>query len=140
MRGTLVAMAAASAVLLCGCAGESPPEPTGTVPTGTVPTATLPTATYPTPPTSTPTTPTSTPTAEGAVLTVRGTVAPGVEANCLVLVAEEREYLLLDAGPEVRPGAEIVVRGRLQPGLPTTCMQATPLVVLEAEPVQGGAS
>ena len=73
-------------------------------------------------------------------VTVRGTVARGVEPNCLVLATGEREYLLLRPGPEARPGAEVVVRGTVRPGLPTTCMQGTPLVVDAVDPVGGGAT
>ncbi|WP_019819132.1 hypothetical protein [Saccharomonospora saliphila] len=128
MREVLPVVAAV-AVVLSGCA-DGPTPPAGPSPTGTSPTG-------PSAPPSTPTTDTS---AEGTAVTVRGTVARGVEAGCLVLATGQREYLLLRAGPELRPGAEVVVRGRTRPAMPTTCMQGVPLVVEEVEPVRAGPS
>ncbi|KHF45625.1 hypothetical protein MINT15_08420 [Saccharomonospora viridis] len=71
---------------------------------------------------------------------VHGTVERGVEPNCLVLVTDEQEYLLVNAGPEVRPGARVVVRGTPEPDLVTTCMQGVPLVVDDVDLAEGGAT
>ncbi|WP_007026037.1 hypothetical protein [Saccharomonospora iraqiensis] len=73
-------------------------------------------------------------------VTVRGTVARGVEPNCLVLFTDRKEYLLLRAGPGLRPGTEVVVWGTPRPGMPTTCMQGTPLVVREVDRVGAGST
>ncbi|MBB5159786.1 hypothetical protein [Saccharopolyspora phatthalungensis] len=63
---------------------------------------------------------------------MRGVVRRGVEPGCLVLGTAERQYLLVNPSPALRPGVTAVVRGRLEPALVTTCMQGTPLVVSEA--------
>ncbi|MEY7973062.1 hypothetical protein AB8O38_13795 [Saccharomonospora xinjiangensis] len=122
--GIVVAVFTSSAVLLAACSGSDDQ--------GEPPPASPPPATTPGQPDPTPT--------EGAEVTLRGTVSRGVEPNCLVLTAGGREYLLLEGGPEVRPGAEVVVHGTLRPGMATTCMQGTPLVVDDADLVEGGST
>lgn len=64
-------------------------------------------------------------------MTITGTVAAGVEANCVLL----NGYLLL-GGPRdlLRDGAKVTVTGRPQPGLMTTCQQGTPFAVDSAQP------
>jgi hypothetical protein len=63
-------------------------------------------------------------------MTITGTVAAGVEANCLLL----NGYLLI-GGPHdlLRDGAKVTVTGKPQPGLMTTCQQGTPFVVDSAQ-------
>ncbi|OQO89874.1 hypothetical protein B1813_18690 [Saccharomonospora piscinae] len=117
-----VAIATLAVVLLCGvtsCADDPGPGEQESPPSPPARTTTPPDSRVPEP------------------VTVRGTVVEGVEPNCLVLETGEREYLLLEAGAEVRPGAELVVRGTPRPGLATTCMQGTPLVVEDTGPVTG---
>lgn len=63
-------------------------------------------------------------------MTVRGTVAAGVEAGCLILDTGTAQYLLLGADPAIAvAGAEVEVTGRAQPGQMTTCQQGTPFEV-----------
>ncbi|WP_040922057.1 hypothetical protein [Saccharomonospora xinjiangensis] len=121
--GIVVALFTSSAVVLAACSGsddQGEPPPAS-------------------PPATTPGQPDPTPT-EGTEVTLRGTISRGVEPNCLVLTTGGREYLLLEGGPEVRPGAEVVVHGTLRPGMATTCMQGTPLVVDDADLVEGGST
>ncbi len=123
MRGIVVVVLALTAVGLAGCSDPGGPE---------APSPGRPPATTPQQPAPGPT--------EGAEVTLRGTVTRGVEPNCLVLATGGREYLLLEAGPDVRPGVEIAVRGTVRPGMATTCMQGTPLVVDDADLVEGGST
>ena len=70
-------------------------------------------------------------TDEGRLMTLTGTVAPGVEAGCLLL----DNYLLLGGARDVvYPGARVTVTGRVRSGLMTICQQGTPFVVETAEP------
>jgi hypothetical protein len=64
-----------------------------------------------------------------ARVTVRGTVTDGVEAGCVLLVADGVVYLLLGQRGQLAEGADVTVEGTLKPGLMTTCQQGTPLVV-----------
>jgi hypothetical protein len=66
--------------------------------------------------------------ASGTV-TVTGTVAYGVEPNCVLV----NGYLLV-GGPRqlFTAGALVTVTGRVEPDMMTTCQQGTPLVVESA--------
>ena len=65
-----------------------------------------------------------------ATVTVTGTIADGVEPNCVLL----NEYLLLGGPRELfTAGAVVTVTGRVQPDMVTTCQQGIPLVVESAE-------
>ena len=72
----------------------------------------------------------------GQEITATGRVEAGVEARCFLLPGQGRTpYLLVGGDPSVvKPGAHLVVRGRPDPGAPSTCMQGTPLHVIEAHP------
>jgi hypothetical protein len=133
--GNIAAVFALLAFGLSGCADEyGPDEPSTTSPPpATTPGQSGPERSRPPEP------PSSTNPKEGQVL-VHGTVERGVEPNCLVLVTDEQEYLLVNAGPEIRPGARIVVRGTPEPDLVTTCMQGVPLVVDDVDLAEGGAT
>lgn len=62
-------------------------------------------------------------------VTVTGTVAFGVEPNCVLL----NQYLLLGGPRELfTAGALVTVTGRVEPDRMTTCQQGTPLVVTSA--------
>ena len=63
--------------------------------------------------------------------TLRGTASEGVEANCLVLAADDgKSYLLLGGDPNlINSGARIEVQALIQPDLMTTCQQGIPAVV-----------
>ena len=68
------------------------------------------------------------------LVTLRGTVSPGVEAGCTILTAGDRVYEL--QGPAVanlRHGA-VAVHGYTVEGLMTICQQGTPFRVLEVLP------
>jgi hypothetical protein len=65
------------------------------------------------------------------IVTLHGSVSPGVEAGCTILTAGDKVYEL--QGPAVatlRTGA-VVVRGYEVEGLMTICQQGTPFRVLE---------
>ncbi|WP_307849451.1 hypothetical protein [Qaidamihabitans albus] len=117
MRAVLSGVFAVALFVLAGC-GESP-DPS-----------------QPPPPAGPPaTTTTKAPTPEpGEQVTLEGVVQRGVEPNCLVLMAEERQYLLLGADEQVEPGDEVVVQGRAVPDQPTTCMQGIPVEVTDTRP------
>ncbi|MEU8607846.1 hypothetical protein AB0C29_07580 [Actinoplanes sp. NPDC048791] len=61
--------------------------------------------------------------------TLTGTIAAGVEPNCLLL----DDHLLIINDPEQRaaakPGASVTVTGRVEQGMMTTCQQGTPFIV-----------
>ena len=65
----------------------------------------------------------------GAVKTLSGTIAAGVEPNCLLL----EDHLLIINDPALRSaakaGAAVTVTGRVEQGMMTTCQQGTPFVV-----------
>jgi hypothetical protein len=62
-------------------------------------------------------------------ITVTGTIAYGVEPNCVLL----NGYLLLGGPRELfTAGAVVTVTGRVEPDMMTTCQQGTPLVVESA--------
>ncbi|TWP50736.1 hypothetical protein FKR81_19210 [Lentzea tibetensis] len=76
-----------------------------------------------------------TPTPSAGELTLRGTVEPGVESGCLILVTGGQEYLLLGGDRNVvTAGADVVVQGVPRPGEQTTCQQGVPFEVKNAEP------
>jgi hypothetical protein len=66
--------------------------------------------------------------------TLKGTVAEGVEAGCVVLNADNGAvYLLLGGDPQVIvAGARVEVQAVIQTDLVTTCQQGTPATVQSA--------
>ncbi|WP_434446771.1 copper chaperone PCu(A)C [Lentzea sp. E54] len=77
---------------------------------------------------------TSSPPSPEAV-TLRGTVRSGVEAGCLVMESDGRQYLLLGGNSAVvKPGAEVVLEGVARQGQATTCQQGIPFEIARAEP------
>ncbi|WP_106182294.1 hypothetical protein [Prauserella shujinwangii] len=70
----------------------------------------------------------------GERLTLEGIVQEGVEPNCLVLMAEQRQYLLLGGDDALQPGDRVVVQARAAPDQATTCMQGIPVEVIDARP------
>ncbi len=66
--------------------------------------------------------------------TLKGTVAEGVEAGCVVLNADNGAvYLLLGGDPPVIvAGARVEVQAVIQTDLVTTCQQGTPATVQSA--------
>ena len=69
--------------------------------------------------------------APGAVTTLRGTASEGVEANCVLLAADDgKSYLLLGGDRSlINSGGRIEVQALIQPDLMTTCQQGIPAVV-----------
>lgn len=67
----------------------------------------------------------------GRVVTVRGTVADGVEAGCLTLTEAEGLWLLVGETAGLRAGDTVTVRGAVMDDLATTCQQGQPLWVDE---------
>ena len=61
--------------------------------------------------------------------TLTGTIAAGVEPNCLLL----DDHLLIIDDPALRSaakaGAAVTVTGRVEQGMMTTCQQGTPFIV-----------
>jgi hypothetical protein len=110
-------------LLLVACAGPDGGGGAAQGPT-TVPTTTPdePPATGPAPPSGT--------------VTLVGTVAAGVEPNCLLLDAENGGRYLLIGGEraKLRPGRRVAVTGRVDRDLLSTCQQGEPLVVASFEP------
>ncbi|WP_063778148.1 hypothetical protein [Lentzea aerocolonigenes] len=115
-------------LMLASCGQTPPPEaPASSSPASDTSTPSIP---APLPPSSAPLT--TTPTRAPGVMTVRGTVAAGVEAKCLVLNTGTAQYLLLGADTSIAVnGAEIEVSGKPDPGAMTTCQQGTPFQVEE---------
>ena len=70
---------------------------------------------------------------KGRSVVVSGTLAAGVESNCVLLDT----YLLLGGPRELlRPGQKVTVTGHLATGLTTTCQQGTPLQVDRVVPTK----
>lgn len=67
----------------------------------------------------------------GIEKTLRGTVSDGVEANCILLTADDgKSYLLIGGDRQViMGGGRLEVTGQIQPDLMTTCQQGTPFTV-----------
>lgn len=65
----------------------------------------------------------------GGTQTLTGTIAAGVEPNCLLL----QDHLLIINDPKLqaaaKAGATVTVTGRVELGMMTTCQQGTPFVV-----------
>jgi len=65
----------------------------------------------------------------GATTTLTGTIAAGVEPNCLLL----DDHLLIISDPQLqstaKAGATVTVTGRAEQGMMTTCQQGTPFIV-----------
>jgi hypothetical protein len=88
-------------------------------------------------PTTTPADPPATgPAPPSGKVTLVGTVAAGVEPNCLLLDAENGGRYLLIGGEraKLRPGRRVAVTGRVDRDLLSTCQQGEPLVVARIEP------
>jgi hypothetical protein len=77
------------------------------------------------------------PGAEGTQ-TLSGTVAAGVEPNCLVLngMAGMHQLIINDAAARAaaKVGASVTVVGKADPRMMTTCQQGTPFVVTQVRP------
>jgi multidrug efflux pump subunit AcrA (membrane-fusion protein) len=86
--------------------------------------------------TTTPPTTVTAPAPPAGEVTVTGTVAAGVEGNCLLLQAQGGPYLLVGGDrAKLRPGALVAVTGRVDRALLSICQQGVPLVVASIEPV-----
>ncbi|MEV4349356.1 hypothetical protein AB0J83_33275 [Actinoplanes sp. NPDC049596] len=85
-------------------------------------------------PTGKPSGPTGEPSRPAAgAKTITGTVAAGVEPNCLLLNDSSGSYLLVfdDAAMrrDAKVGAKVTVVGQAQQGMMSTCQQGTPFLV-----------
>jgi len=118
-------------LVLAGCANN-----TGTIPVGAA-------SDRVSAPVSIPASPASNgePTASGTQ-TISGTVAEGVEPNCLVLKDSSGSHVLFFNDPALRSaakvGARVTLVGSPEPRMMTTCQQGVPFVVSTVEPPQGG--
>jgi hypothetical protein len=67
----------------------------------------------------------------GIEKTLRGTVSAGVEANCMLLNADDgTAYLLLGGDRKIiTEGARVEATGQVLTGMATTCQQGTPFTV-----------
>jgi|SRR5882724_3217343 len=65
--------------------------------------------------------------------TISGTVAEGVEPNCLVLHDSSGNHVLFFHDPALRSaakaGARVTLVGRSEPAMMTTCQQGVPFIV-----------
>jgi hypothetical protein len=127
--------ALAVAVLLGACAqqpGETGESPTPSPPVTSPPVTPSPPMPSPVPPeTPRPPQPSPSPPA-GALQTITGEVAPGVEMGCVLLRTDAGEFLLLgEQVDELSFGSTATVRGYADPSVMTTCQQGTPFMVSE---------
>jgi hypothetical protein len=120
IRRTAVALALALAV--AGCANNVD-SGAGSPPSGVV-----------APPSSSAPPAPSTGASAGAVETISGTVAAGVEPNCLILQDEKGSHLLLFDNAalqqQAKVGANVTLTGRSEPDLMSTCQQGVPFTVI----------
>jgi hypothetical protein len=69
----------------------------------------------------------------GGTQTITGTVAAGIEPNCLVLQAGSDSYLLVFDDAAMRAdaavGKKVTLVGQPQPGMMSTCQQGVPFIV-----------
>jgi len=111
VRRIAVSLAASAALALSGCAGNSAGSSPG-APTSAPPPSSA---------------------APSAGETLSGTVAAGVEPNCLILQGGGTHHVLLFDDPSLRAaakvGSSITVTGRAEPAQMTTCQQGVPFIV-----------
>lgn len=156
VRSAALSTCAAAAVLLTAACGTQGPDGAGQ---STSTSEAQQTSTHSTTGTSTPTgTATPSPSATGssdgasspipsatappkkpgsALRTLTGTLADGVEPNCVVLRTDNGIYVLLGVPAKVRelgPGTTIHARGTVASSAATTCQQGTPFRVDTASP------
>ncbi|BCY06207.1 hypothetical protein [Actinoplanes sp. L3-i22] len=77
--------------------------------------------------------------AAGSSTTITGTIASGVEPNCVLLNEPAGgTHLLVFADPALRsaatPGSKVQVTGVPQPGMMSTCQQGEPFLVSSVTP------
>ncbi len=111
----------------CGTAGDTPGD--GSNP-GTRPASSTESRSTPTDSFTEDLTVTS-PPGRGRVITVRGTVADGVEVGCLTLTEAEGSWLLVGQTSGLKAGDTVTLRGAVMDDLATTCQQGQPLWVDE---------
>ena len=77
------------------------------------------------------------PAATGAQ-TISGTVAEGVEPNCLILRDAGGSHVLFFDDPALRTaaktGSRVTLTGRSEPTMMTTCQQGVPFIVSSVKP------
>jgi hypothetical protein len=116
VRRIAVLLAASAALVLSGCAGNSAGSSPG-----------APASAAPSSPSS------AAPSADAPGETLSGTVAAGVEPDCLILQGGGTHHVLIFDDPSLRAGAKvgssITVTGRAEPGQMTTCQQGVPFIV-----------
>jgi hypothetical protein len=73
------------------------------------------------------------PSPSSSAQAISGTVAEGVEPNCLLLRGDGKPHLLVFADPALKSkaivGAKVTVVGTAKPAQMTTCQQGTPFLV-----------
>lgn len=127
--GALVALIAA--LTLAGCAGDpaAMDDATGAGAAGVTGSASTPS---PAPSVEPPTEPRGKGKPAGTQ-TISGTIAAGVEPNCLLLNSSSGSHLLIIKDEKARAaakvGSSVTVVGTSQDGMMTTCQQGTPFVV-----------
>jgi hypothetical protein len=118
VRRIAVVLAASAALALSGCAGNTGGSSPG------VPVSAQPSAQSAEPPSDRP---------SSGSETLSGTVAAGVEPNCLILQSADSHHVLIFADPALRSqatvGSSITVTGRAKPSQMTTCQQGVPFIV-----------
>jgi hypothetical protein len=71
--------------------------------------------------------------ASSSAQAISGTVAEGVEPNCLLLRGDGKPHLLVFVDPALKSkavvGAKVTVVGTAKPAQMTTCQQGTPFLV-----------
>jgi len=131
------------ASLVAGCAsgagsptGSASPEVSGMSPTPT-PSPSLPGPVPGSPEPSFTPKPSRPSTPFPGSMTVRGAVSEGVEANCMILTADDGKVYLLLGGDRsvIAKGGRLEATGRPQPGLMTTCQQGIPFTVTQVRAI-----
>jgi hypothetical protein len=113
-----------AALLAAGCGNPSAGAPS-------------PSATAPAPSPVDPSVPAQ-PAPSSSSVVLSGVISPGVEAGCIILQSDGKQYLLLFRDPalksQAKPDATVTVEGVADPTRMTTCQQGTPFIVSSIKP------
>jgi hypothetical protein len=78
--------------------------------------------------------------ADSNLITVTGSVQPGVEAGCMILQSNGTQYLLLDWSNYPPPGTQVTITGYLEHNVASYCMQGSGVIHVISLSIAGSAT